>query len=76
MENYYLQNNGKDWELRKEGAERASKLFAGSNKKEAIKAAAEFMNGHGGSMKIRKLNGQFEEERTYPRSEDPTSSKG
>ncbi len=38
----------------------------------AIKA----MRKHGGSLRIMKANGQFQEERTYPRSADPKRSKG
>lgn len=30
----------------------------------------------GGSVKIQKENGRFQEERTYPRSRDPKESKG
>ena len=30
----------------------------------------------GGSVKIQKLDGKFQEERTYPGSKDPKSSKG
>jgi hypothetical protein len=30
----------------------------------------------GGSVKIQKENGRFQEERTYPRSADPKKSKG
>lgn len=30
----------------------------------------------GGSVKIRKTDGRFEEERTFPRSADPRGSKG
>jgi hypothetical protein len=30
----------------------------------------------GGSVKIQKINGRFQEERTYPRSEDPRGSRG
>jgi hypothetical protein len=30
----------------------------------------------GGSVKIRKLNGRVQEERTFPGSKDPRSSKG
>lgn len=30
----------------------------------------------GGSVKIQKVNGRFQEERTYPGSADPKSSKG
>jgi hypothetical protein len=30
----------------------------------------------GGSVKIQKMNGRFQEERTYPGSADPKTSKG
>ena len=30
----------------------------------------------GGSVKIQKLNGRFQEERTYPKSADPSESVG
>jgi hypothetical protein len=30
----------------------------------------------GGSVKIQKENGRFQEERTFPRSKDPKKSKG
>jgi hypothetical protein len=30
----------------------------------------------GGSVKIQKMNGRYQEERTYPRSADPRKSKG
>ncbi|MBZ5571989.1 MAG: DUF2188 domain-containing protein [Acidobacteriia bacterium] len=32
--------------------------------------------GGEGSVKIQKENGRFQEERTFPRSEDPRKSKG
>jgi Uncharacterized protein conserved in bacteria (DUF2188) len=32
--------------------------------------------GGEGSVKIQKENGRFQEERTFPRSEDPPQSKG
>jgi len=35
-----------------------------------------FMNREGGSLKIHKLDGTIQEERTYPRSKDPRKSKG
>lgn len=34
------------------------------------------VGSQGGSVRIHKLNGMFDEERTYPRSRDPRSSKG
>ncbi|MEX1002191.1 MAG: DUF2188 domain-containing protein [Crocinitomicaceae bacterium] len=76
MDNYFLQNNGSDWELKKEGNSKASKTFKDMNKTEATQAAAQFMKNHSGSLKIRKLDGKFEEERTYPKSKDPKKSKG
>ena len=38
--------------------------------------AKEYMNNHGGSLKIHKTDGKFQEERTYPRKKDPKKSKG
>lgn len=75
MENYHLVKDGDQYKLKKEGSERATKVFDGT-KKEAVRGSAEFMKNHGGSMKIHKNNGQFQEERTYPRSADPSSSEG
>ncbi|UII27402.1 DUF2188 domain-containing protein [Fulvivirga maritima] len=76
MENYHLTKEGDHWNLTKEGNSRASKSFE-TNKEEAIKSSASYVNSHGGgSLKIHKLNGQIEEERTYPRSADPTDSPG
>ncbi|WP_210245478.1 MULTISPECIES: DUF2188 domain-containing protein [unclassified Tardiphaga] len=31
---------------------------------------------HGGSVKIKKMDGVFQEKRTFPRSAEPRSSKG
>jgi hypothetical protein len=36
----------------------------------------DYMQAHPGSVKIHKENGQIQEERTYPRSADPSESKG
>ncbi|MCC9043304.1 DUF2188 domain-containing protein [Myroides sp. M-43] len=48
-----------------------------TNKKEAIKIAKnDIINNGGGSLKIKKLDGKFQEERTYPKSIDPIKSKG
>lgn len=76
MNNYHLTNDGKNWKLTKQGAPRASKVFNDMNKGDATRAAADFMQDHPGSMKIHKLDGTFQEERTFPRSADPRRSKG
>ena len=39
-------------------------------------ALAAALGKEGGSVKIRKLDGKFQEERTYPRSKDPKRSPG
>jgi len=61
-------------ELKKAGAQRASKRAA--TKKELVSALSDFFKGKTASVKIKRANGTFEEERTYPRSADPSSSKG
>lgn len=38
--------------------------------------AIKTLRKQGGSLRIMKSNGQFQEERTYPRSADPKRSKG
>ena len=76
MDNYHLTHNGNDWQLKNQDATRASKVFREMTKEEATRAAADFMKNHPGSVKIHKLDGTFQEERTYPRSADPRRSKG
>lgn len=65
-----------DWVLKRDGAERATKRFA--TKAEATKGGAleDAVSKEGGSVKIQKTNGEFEEERTFPRWKDPVESEG
>lgn len=74
METYHLLPDGQQWKLRKEGAERSAFTF--DNKQDAVTQSVEFVRQHGGSLRIHKHDGTFEEERTYPRSADPRSSAG
>ncbi|WP_274475385.1 DUF2188 domain-containing protein [Mangrovimonas aestuarii] len=76
MKNYHLVHDDGVYKLKQENAQRASKIID-ANKPEAIKAAKEFiLNQGGGSLKIHKNSGGFQEERTYPKSIDPKQSKG
>ncbi|WP_047549069.1 DUF2188 domain-containing protein [Psychroserpens sp. Hel_I_66] len=76
MENFHLVHDNGVYKLKKENAQRASKVID-ANKPEAIKAARDFIqNQGGGSLKIHKNDGGFQEERTYPRANDPKQSKG
>lgn len=64
------------WDLRKDKTNQLVKSFANkekSTKKDALKKA---IGSIGGSVKIQKMNGRFQEERTYPKSKDPKKSKG
>ncbi len=76
MDNFHLVKKDGVYKLKRENALRASKVID-SNKVDAIKKAKEFIlkNG-GGSLKIHKVNGRIQEERTYPKSKDPIQTKG
>ncbi len=76
MKNFHLVHQDGKYKLKKENSQRASKVID-ANKPDAIKTAKDFIqNQGGGSLKIHKNNGGFQEERTYPKSNDPTKSKG
>lgn len=74
MDNYHIVPTDVGWELRKEGAVRASKTA--STKDELITLMGTFMEGKTASVKIHKKDGTIQEERTYPRAADPRQTKG
>jgi hypothetical protein len=60
----------KKWELKREGSGEVIKRFktkAAATKGGVLERAVKKL----GSVRIRKRNGQIQEERTYPRSMDP-----
>lgn len=65
-----------DWALKEDGASRAKARF--DTKAEATRGGAleDALGRNGGSVKIQRTDGQFQEERTFPGSKDPKSSKG
>jgi hypothetical protein len=75
---YTLSHDAKkdDWVLTKDGSDRATKRF--EKKADATKggALADAIGNVGGSVKIKKMDGKYQEERTFPRSKDPRESKG
>lgn len=75
MDNYHLVQDGDQYKLKKEWSQRASMVFDWT-KQEALQKSTEFMKNHWGSLKIHKNDWTFQEERTYPRSADPSKSKG
>ncbi|KXO80736.1 DUF2188 domain-containing protein [Stutzerimonas stutzeri] len=74
MDNYHISATDSGWELRKQGATRASKTAA--TKDEMLQITAAFLEGRTASVKIHKKDGTLQEERTYPRRADPRESKG
>ena len=76
MKNYHVtkSKDGSGWALKKEGAERAT--LKADTKAGLVKATSEFMQGKEASVKIHKQDGTIQEERTYPKSADPTKTPG
>ena len=74
MENYHVKKHQDHWDLIKEGAAHAA--ISKPTKAELITAMQAFVQGKTVSVKIHGEDGQFQEERTYPRSSDPQASKG
>ncbi|MCD6232800.1 DUF2188 domain-containing protein [bacterium] len=64
------------WSLENDRTNRTLKNF--NTKEDAIKGGVlkKVLGSNGGSVKIQKMNGRYQEERTYPRSKDPRKSKG
>ena len=65
-----------NWPLENDKTDRIIKWF--ETKEDATKSGVlkKVLGSEGGSVKIQKQNGRFQEERTYPRSKDPRKSKG
>ncbi|MEA2112525.1 MAG: DUF2188 domain-containing protein [Patescibacteria group bacterium] len=67
----------KDWKLTNDKTDRTIKRF--NTKENALKGGIlkKLVGRSGGSVKIQKKSPTtFQEERTYPKSKDPKSSKG
>ena len=64
------------WTLKKDKTNRITKLFKTKEKVKKGGILKRAVGKDGGSVKIQKLNGRYQEERTYPRSRDPRKSKG
>ncbi|KAF1698000.1 hypothetical protein CSC62_07595 [Pseudoxanthomonas jiangsuensis] len=70
-------NESKDrWDLKNDDTGRTKASF--DTKADATKGGAlsDVLGDKGGSVKIQKEDGRYQEERTYPRSSDPRGSKG
>jgi hypothetical protein len=74
MDNYHITKSDTGWSLTKQGAQRASKTAA--TKAEIMTLAGEFLSGKTASLKVHTVDGPILQERTYPRSADPSKTKG
>lgn len=65
-----------DWKLTNDGTDRVVRRF--DMKADATKGGVleRVVGDAGGSVKIEKMNGRYQEERTYPREKDPSKSPG
>ena len=74
MDNFHLLPSGDRWKLSAEGSARS--MGEWDTKEEALDMATSVLGGLTASLKIHRADGTIEEERTYPRSEDPPESPG
>ncbi len=74
MQTYFINPSEVGWVLVEQGSDNV--LKKARKKADILRAAAELMQGKTGSVKVRKRSGQFSEERTYPRRNDPRRSPG
>jgi hypothetical protein len=70
-------NEKKDrWELKNDQTDQVVKSFDTKEVSTQGGVLRKAVGPYGGSVKIKTLDGKFQEERTYPRSADPRRSKG
>jgi len=73
---YHVTKTEKGWEGKVEGGQRAS--TTGKTKSEVVQKTIEIAKNSDGNSNviIHKKDGKFQEERTYPKSSDPSQTPG
>ncbi|MBF6608858.1 MAG: DUF2188 domain-containing protein [Flavobacterium sp.] len=76
MKTYHINQTDQGWEGRTEKGERAS--FVSQTKEDALQRIIEIAKNHSEpvSVRVHKMDGEIQEERTYPGSADPKISEG
>lgn len=64
------------WELQKDKSGTVIRTFATKENATSRGVLKRSVGPEGGSVKIQKADGDYQEERTFPKSKDPSSSKG
>jgi hypothetical protein len=75
---YTLEKNERKetWDLKNDSTGRVKESFDTKAQATGAGVLKKAIGPDGGSVKIQKENGRFQEERTFPRSADPKKSKG
>jgi len=73
MKTFHLTSDGDRWKLKDQ--DDGAVLFF-DTKAEALQGSTQFMRERGGSLRIHRADGTFQQERTYPRALDPVESRG
>lgn len=75
---YTLTHNDKKerWDLVNDQTNRVKATYDSKAEATAGGVLEDALGKAGGSVKIQKMNGRYQEERTYPGSADPKKSKG
>lgn len=78
LEKFTLDYNEKkeSWELTNDRSDKVIKRFDTKEDATAGGVLKKALGKDGGSVKIQKEDGKFQEERTFPKSRDPKESKG
>jgi len=72
---YHVTKTNDGWQGKLEGGQRAS--IKGDSKAEVVKKTIELAkNQESSSVRIHKLDGKIQEERTYPKKSDPFPPEG
>ncbi len=72
---FYVAKSEKGWEGHRDGKHHV--IARGTTKKEVVGEMIRHAKHHQpSSLRIHKVDGRIQEERTYPRSSDPGRSKG
>jgi hypothetical protein len=72
----FLNKEKNRWELEDNKTNQVIRSFDTKSEATAGGVLRETLGTGGGSVRIKKENGRFQEERTYPLNQDPKQSKG
>jgi len=78
LKKYTLGYNGhkEKWVLKSDKTNQTIKTFDTKEQATAGGVLKKSLGNNGGSVKIKKLDDKYQEERTFPRKKDPKKSKG